>query len=236
MCVQSPRAYYLLCKKVYTEIGLTQCKIDECCFMLVKNNVKKGHEVPENFDLNELNENLTVEIPLSACVYPSCRHAIAILIVVIYVDNNGLRTNAKELVPWFDDSLKAQGEIGMVPGNFEWFLGVRYTYNLSDGSVSADQESNIDRPISEKTTIKSAYCMLVGELMYIAINTTPEISYAENQCSRYMTKATKAQYEVLKQILRYLAGVKHLKLTWCTAKALQKGLQLFQIYAYADTI
>ena len=262
---QSPRAYYLLCKKVYTEIGLTQLKTDECCFMLVKNNVKKGHKIPENFDLNELNEHLTVEIPLSARVYPSCRHAIAILIVVMYVDNNGLRTNAKELVQWFDDSLKAQGEIEMVPeGKFEWFLGVRYTYNLSDGSISADQESTIDRllqkygltncnpvkvpmrpdtdlaglpisPISEKTTIKSAYCMLVGELMYIAINTRPEISYSVNQSSRYMTKATKAHYEVLKQILRYLAGVKHLKLTWCAAKSLQKGLKLFQIYSYADT-
>ncbi len=27
---QSPRAYYLLCQKVYTEIGLTQLKTDEC--------------------------------------------------------------------------------------------------------------------------------------------------------------------------------------------------------------
>ena len=162
-----------------------------------------------------LNEHLTLEIPLSARVYPSCRHAIAILIVVMYVDNNGLRTNAKELVKWFDDSLKAQGEIEMVPeGKFEWFLGVRYTYNYSTGSVEADQESTIDRllqkygltncnpvkvpmrpdtdlaglpisPITEKTTIKSAFCMLVGELMYIAINTRPEISYAVNQCIRY---------------------------------------------------
>ena len=33
----------------------------------------------------------------------------------MYVDNNGLRTNAKELVQWFDDSLKKQGEIEMVP-------------------------------------------------------------------------------------------------------------------------
>ena len=71
---------------------------------------------------------------------------ITILIVVMYVDNNGLRTNAKELVQWFDDSLKAQDEIEIVPeGNFEWFLGVRFTCNLSDGSVSADQESTIDR-------------------------------------------------------------------------------------------
>ncbi len=134
----------------------------------------------------------------------------------MYVDNNGLRTNSKELVQWFDDSLKAQGEIEMVSeGKFEWFLGVRYTYDHSTGSVEADQESTIDRllqkygltncnpvkvpmrpdtdlgglpipPITEKTTIKRAYGMLVGELMYIAINTRPEISHVVNQCSRYM--------------------------------------------------
>ncbi len=50
-----------------------------------------------------------------------------------------------------------------------------------------------------------------------------------------MTKATKAQYEVLKQILRYLAGVKHLKLTWCASKSLATNLKQFQIYAFADT-
>ena len=36
---------------------------------MLKNNVKKGHKVPENFDLNELNENLIVEIPLRSCVF-----------------------------------------------------------------------------------------------------------------------------------------------------------------------
>ncbi len=96
---------------------------------------------------------------------------------------------------WFDDSLKKQGEIEMVPeGKFEWFLGVRYTYDHSTGSVQTDQESTIDRlldkygltncnsskvpmrldtdlaglsisPLAEKTTMKSAFCMLVGELM-----------------------------------------------------------------------
>ena len=177
---ESPRAYYLLCQKVYTEIGLTQLKTDECCFILVKNNVKIGYKIPENFngDLTELNEHFMVEIPKSDRVYPTCRHAIAILIVVMYVDNNGLRTNAKELE--------------MVPeGKFEWFLGVCYTYDHSTGSVQADQESTIDRLLekygltncnpfnmsmrpdtdladfssTEKTKMKSVFCMLVGELM-----------------------------------------------------------------------
>jgi hypothetical protein len=205
---QSPRAYYLLCQKVYTEIGLTQSKTDECFFILVKNNVKSGYKIPENFngDLTELNEHFIVEIPKSARVYPTCRHVIAILIVVMYVDNNGLRTNNKEFVQWFDDSLKSK-------------VKLKWTYDHSTGSVQADQESTIDRllekygltncnpskvpmrpdtdlaglpisPFAEKTTMKSTFCMPVGELMFIAINTRSEISYEVNQCSRYMTKAT----------------------------------------------
>jgi hypothetical protein len=52
----------------------------------------------------------------------------------MYVDNNGSRTNAKELVQGFDESLKAQGEIEMVPeGKFEWILGVSYKYDHSTG-------------------------------------------------------------------------------------------------------
>jgi len=91
---QSPRAYYLLYQRVYTEIGLTKLKTDERCFLLVKNNVKSGHKIPENFDgdLTELNEYFVVEIPMSARVYPSCRHAIAVSIVVMYIDNTGSKT------------------------------------------------------------------------------------------------------------------------------------------------
>jgi hypothetical protein len=71
---------------------------------------------------------------------------VSVLIVVMYVDNNGLRTKSKELVTWFDDSLKKEGDIEMVTvGKFEWFLGVRYTYDQSTGSVQTDQDPTIDR-------------------------------------------------------------------------------------------
>ena len=33
--------------------------------------------------------------------------------------------------------------------------------------------------LAEKTTMKSEFCMLIGELMYMAMNTRPEIGYAE---------------------------------------------------------
>jgi hypothetical protein len=61
----------------------------------VKNNVKRGYKIPENFngDLTELNVYFMVEIPQNARVYQSTRHDIAILIVVMCVDNNGLLKN-----------------------------------------------------------------------------------------------------------------------------------------------
>ena len=38
--VQSPRAYYKLCKEVYSKCGLRQLKSDECVFVRYANNIK----------------------------------------------------------------------------------------------------------------------------------------------------------------------------------------------------
>jgi hypothetical protein len=150
-----------------------------------------------------------VEIPHDARVYPSCRHAIAILIciiVVMYVDNNGLR----------------------------------YTYDHSTGSVKADQESTIDRLLDK-------YGLTNCNSSKVSIRPDTDLAGLPiNQCSRYMTKATKAHYEVLKHILSYLAAVKHLRLTWCASAVLKKDFKFrdfqiyslfrgFQIYSFADT-
>jgi hypothetical protein len=52
---------------------------------------------------------------------------------------------------------------------------------------------------------------LVGELLYIC--TVPEIMYTLSALTRHMTRATSQHYGYGKQVLRYLKGVKHLKLT-----------------------
>ena len=63
--------------------------------ILVKSDVTSGYNIPVINDLMEFHECLAVEIPPSARVYPSGRHATAIPIVVMCVDNNGLKTMAK---------------------------------------------------------------------------------------------------------------------------------------------
>jgi len=61
-----------------------------------------------------------------------------------------------------------------------------------------------------------AYAALIGELLYIAINTMPQLSYSMSSLARYMSKATPAHPRLTyaKVELRYLTGIKKRQLTW----------------------
>ncbi len=52
----------------------------------------------------------------------------------------------------------------------------------------------------------SLYSESVGMLLYISCCTRPDISYATNVLARYMTKPTERHFELLKGVVRYLAG------------------------------
>jgi hypothetical protein len=146
-------------------------------------------------------------------------------------------------------------------GGLTWWLGVSYTYDLVTGAVSADQEAFIDElldqyamtncdpcllPMAVGTDLASipipdvpdkdivaAYAKLVGELLYISIHTVPKIMYALSALTRFMTRATSQNYGYAKQVLRYLKGVKHLKLTWC-AQTVKAPFQRDQLFGFAD--
>ena len=82
---------------------------------------------------------------------------------------------------------------------------------LSDLATGA----SIPLPDVPDKDIVAAYAKLVGELLYISINTVSEIMYDLFALTGFMTEATSQHYGYAKQVLRYLKGVKHLKLTWC---------------------
>ena len=61
-------------------------------------------------------------------------------------------------------------------------------------------------PISEKPDLVYIFKFqkLIGELMFLDVNTSPEISYAFSALSRYLTQAT-LQYGIhTKHLLRYV--------------------------------
>jgi hypothetical protein len=171
--------------------------------------------------------------------------------------------NCRELVDEFYAAVRDDGRIDLnfVGGLTWWVGGVSYTYDLATGAVSADQEAFIDKLLEQYTMTKcntcvltmavgadlasillpdvpdkdivAAYAKLVGELLYISINTVPEIMYALSALTRFMTRATSQHYGYTKQVLRYLKGVKHLKLTWC-AQTVKAPFQRGQLFGFAD--
>ena len=128
-------------------------------------------------------------------------------------------------------------------GEFDWILSVRYTtYDEVTGAIGCNQEAYIDRllvkygmrnanacklpmnpgsdldtlptpDVSDKIVVHT-YAALIGELLYIAINTVPQLSYSMNCLARYMSKATPAHLAYAKTVLKYVIGFKDRQLTW----------------------
>jgi hypothetical protein len=260
---QSPLNYYKLVTEVYLAAGLTQCKADECVFVRFENNIKGGPKTMSNEDLLKQGYFLRMEtVPEKKRIYPSCQYSVAALIIAVYVDNNACRYNCIELVEEFESFLKQDGRIKMLrEGKLEWLLGVRYHFDEETGAVSCNQESNIDNilkewgytscniaelPMSPSVDLESlpipeepnkavitAYASLIGQLLYVAINTVPQISYVMSALTRYMTRATEAHLGYAKHVLRYLKGVKHRKITWCAANC-RDPHNMHEIWACAD--
>jgi hypothetical protein len=59
---------------------------------------------------------------------------------------------------------------------------------------------------------------LIGELLYLSVNTMPEIGYVMSCLTRDMTKPTQKLGGYAKQVVRYAWGRREAKLTWCASK------------------
>ena len=62
------------------------------------------------------------------------------------------------------------------------------------------------------------YQKLIGELIYLSVNTMSEIGYVMSCLTRYMTKPTQKLGEYVKQVVCYTWGRREAKLTWCARK------------------
>jgi hypothetical protein len=95
-------SYVLLCQDEYVKCGLTHLKSDECVFVKYVNNIKEAP--PLNLD-NILDHGMfdtMTEVPSDQLVYPSCPHPIDSMILMMYVDDNLVRTTCDELVEEFE--------------------------------------------------------------------------------------------------------------------------------------
>jgi hypothetical protein len=77
----------------------------------------------------------------------------------------------------------------------------------------------------------NSFTRLLGELQFIMNTMRPDIAYTVNRLASYTANPSLQHIEVLKHILRYLAGTKTYRIVY---KALPKQPSFF--FGYADTL
>ena len=133
------------------------------------------------------------------------------------------------------------GEDGSVSGDQQHYIeAMAKTWLLEGSEATSVEESPKDiRPsklplmcnvdldavtASEKPSdpgFVPRYQKLIGELIYLSVNTMSEIGYVMSCLTRYMTKPTQKLGEYVNQVtddVCYTWGRRESKLTWCASK------------------
>ena len=147
-------------------------------------------------------------------------------ILLLYVDDIIVTGKSESDIDSLIDELDIKFEITDL-GNVNDYLGIsivefhdRFELSQSKYISKVLEEFNMTNCHSAKVPMSSLYeyddnepvdnslpvQKLIGCLLYIANRTRPDICFAVNWLSRYMSKPTGSLFKACKQILRYLAG------------------------------
>jgi hypothetical protein len=80
-------------------------------------------------------------------------------------------------------------------------------------SFFAHLEAEVDTTVVEQTL----YQQIIGSLLYLALNTRPDILTAVCILSRFTSAPTKYCHMAVKRVLRYLQGIVYLALKYCSS-------------------
>lgn len=92
--------------------------------------------------------------------------------------------------------------------------------------IPSDPNQNL-HDFGDSKKSKYPYRELVGSLMYLAVATYPDISYAVGNISRYMEKPTIVHEQAAKRILKYLKGT-------CSYGIFYSSDGTYQMNGYSD--
>ncbi len=132
------------------------------------------------------------------------------------------------------DSLSQKFELKDL-GSLRYFLGMSITQDSDSESIVINQPAYTKKllenfgiqeckpvatPVSSSSKLikatesdecvdKTKYQSAVGSLMYLAVCTRPDISFAVNSLAKFNSKPTKDHWSALKHVLRYLQGTKN---------------------------
>ncbi|XP_014293571.1 uncharacterized protein [Halyomorpha halys] len=167
---------------------------------------------------------------VSRCLFvKKCRNGHR-LMVAIYVDDGIIVGDRKEIDQFLSDLTM---EFQITTGSLDSFLGMQikrnkdgifvhqeaYTknilsrFNMIDSNpVSTPSEEVKDSPLEKSVPYRQA----VGSLLYLAMTTRPELSYAVSTVSEVLDCPKKSDWQAVKRIFKYLNGTREYGLFYKT--------------------
>ena len=155
------------------------------------------------------------------------------MIIIMYVDDLGLAAEHMETIDALIESLRSKMFDLTKEGSFSEYLGIKYE-DTPDGKVHMTQRGLIDKiiqatgmedcnpnwiPASKTPLCKDKegldmteswnYRSIVGMMLYLTINTRPDIAYAVSQVARFSHFPKQSHSAAVKTIVRYLVRTKN---------------------------
>lgn len=189
---------------------------------------------------NEAIHNVLVEhgfkqSKIDLCLYSKCVNGVWCY-VLIYVDDLPVASKSENLIQEVENILAEKFEISNL-GHIKQFLRMEVTKDV-DGNYVLGQSNYIENIIMDldlsdakpaKTPMdanygklqqqpskplgeKGKYRRFIGCLLYVAINTRPDISASVSILSQKLENPTETDWNQLKRVVRYLKGTMNMKL------------------------
>tara|TARA_B100000513_G_scaffold134466_1_gene60444 strand:- start:24 stop:4298 length:4275 start_codon:yes stop_codon:yes gene_type:complete len=214
-----------------------------------------GRNWYENLEKWLLSQNF-VRSKVDPCLFVKLKNKTrGYMAISCYVDDLDILVENQSDYQIFMKALKSKYEISDL-GNLDWSLGInvyqtdghvkinqeKYINDMLRKYKMEDCKTHLVPAIEKKLTKddcppenseyqvemrKKPYRNLVGSLLYSAIWTRPDISYAVSACSRYLENPGSNHWNAAKRILRYMKGTKSLGIQFNN----KEGLEL---YGYCD--
>jgi hypothetical protein len=200
------------------------------------------------------------KIKSDASVWVFDREGVRI-IVPVFVDDMTLVSKSKEKIAWLKEELKKHFKLrDLGPTEFllgvkvdrdrshhslqlsqrQYTLDILSRYGFTSCSpvstplnpgvkLTLEQCPKTSQEVEEMRTVP--YSHAVGSLMYLAISTRPDISYAVGVLARFSSNPGQAHWLAVKHLFRYLQGTLDYKITYAPDPS---STSLFTTYCDAD--
>lgn len=174
--------------------------------------------------------------------------------VLVYVDDLVVASESEKLIKETADHLNSSFELKCL-GPIKQYLGLEIEKDIR-GNFMVSQTEYINKVISDagltnskkspypldpsyrKSTVEAEllldnrrYQQVIGSLLYISVNSRPDISASVSILARRVSKPTQEDWTELKRVIKYLKGTSKLKLK---LSFVEENQDIFYGYADAD--